>query len=139
MKFFITFTKKKLFLALLILSAVLVIIFNIRASAGRFPDGLTNDHRVTFIESLGLSADDSRVQSKTVIIPRNFSNVYTRYNELQLKAGFDLSKFKGREATLYTYPLSEDRVVNLIVCKGKIIGGDIADTSFNGEMKPLKQ
>lgn len=139
MKFFITLTKKKLFLALLILAAGLIIIFNLRASAIRFPDGSTNTFRMTFIESLGLSADDSKVQSKTVIIPKDFSDVYTRYNDLQLKAGFDLSKYKGKEAVIYSYPLSEERVVHLIVHKGRIIGGDIADTCFDGEMKPLKQ
>lgn len=137
MKFFITFTKKKLFLALLILSGVLLIIFNVRASGNRFPDGSTNTLRMTYIESLGLSPDDSAVQSKSIILPSEFSDVYARYNDLQLKAGFDLSKYKGKEAVIYSYPLSEDRVVHLIVHKGRIIGGDIADTRVDGEMKPL--
>ena len=69
----------------------------------------------------------------------NFGDVYTEYNKLQKKAGFDLYKNRGKNATVFTYVLlyKEDTELHLIICDGEIIGGDIASVKLNGEMKPL--
>lgn len=139
MRLFVTLTKRKLLAAGLFAAIILFVLLSVRSAAISLPDGSTNSLRMEFIESLGLSADDSAVTTKTVIIPKEFSKVYTEYNDLQLKGGFDLSDYKGKEATLYSYPLSEDRIVHLLVHKGRIIGGDVADTRIDGEIKPLKK
>ena len=39
------------------------------------------------------------------IIPKQFSEIYKQYNELQLSCGYDLSGFCGMEATVYTYEI----------------------------------
>ena len=63
-----------------------------------------------------------------------------KYNELQKEAGFDLSNYKGKNVTVYSCPVwNSDKLLNLIVYDGKIIGGDISDVAFDGEMKPLKK
>ena len=66
---------------------------------------------------------------------------------MQLNQGFDLSEYKGKKVTRYTYNVTnyEDEsvgiVADMLVCDGRLIGGDICNTSakdgflvgFNGE------
>ena len=137
MKFFVMLSRKSLgiILAAVIISLLLTMqIFSQKASE---IDGSTNEIRVNYLKSLKLYVDDTQVEAKDIVIPQNFGEVYANYNELQKKSGFDLSKYKGRQATVYTYPLDQNRNVHLIVSDGRIIGGDIADININGEMKPL--
>ena len=138
MRFFITLSRKNLFIILLVM--VFGLILAVQSSAVRMnrPDGSTNAMRVAFLETKGIFAEDSSVTSKNIIIPEEFSDVYEEYNTIQKKAGFDLSRHKGEDAVLYTYPLTENTEAHLIVCKGVIIGGDIASVELGGEMKPLK-
>lgn len=140
MKLFVILNKKNLaiILALLIIGFLLMGEF-LSAQRSGF-DGSTNALRVEYLKSIKLEPDDSEVASKNIIIPERFGEVYENYNLIQRKAGFDLSRYKGKEATLYTYALAgeKDREIHLIVCDGKIIGGDIASLKLNGEMKSLK-
>ena len=78
---------------------------------------------------------------KDIFIPEEFSDVYEGYNELQISQGFDLRGYKAREAQVYTYDVvsvcgehREDTQAHIIVCDGRIIGGDIAGTAIDGEM-----
>ena len=59
---------------------------------------------------------------------------------------FDLEKYKGQTATVYTYNITnykgyENRdciYADLLVCSGKLIGCDVYSSSVsNGFMKPL--
>lgn len=139
MKFFITLSRRHLAVILAVL-IIAFLIFGQLATAKAAPkNGETNALRVEYIKSLGFAPDDSGVTSKNIVIPEDFSKVYKEYNTLQKKAGFDLEDFKGKSATVYTYALSgDDRLVHIIVCDGKIIGGDVAETEIDGEMLPLK-
>lgn len=100
-------------------------------------DGSTNAQRVEYLESLGINVEASDVTFKQTVIPSDFSDVYKQYNKLQKKAGFDLSRYKGKPVKVYTYFLNDTTEVHLIVQNGCIIGGDIADIRLDGEMKPL--
>lgn len=137
MRLFITLTKRNLFIIFLIIILSLSIIVKVSSVGTNMPDGSTNQKRVQYLKSKGISAEDSPVSSKDITIPQEFGSVYNDYNALQQKAGFDLSDYKGKKATLYTYPLYDTTEVHIIVCDGIIIGGDIADIRFGGEMKPL--
>lgn len=104
----------------------------------------TNSERVAFIKSLGLNPDDSNYDNKSVTIPVKFSSVYKNYNALQKQVGYNLENYKGARVTVYTYPVgkikpdnSDEYYVNLMVYKGRIIGGDISSRNFYGEMLPL--
>ena len=81
---------------------------------------------------------------KTVTIPEQFGEVYERYNELQKQQGFDLCRYRSREAVVYTFPVvSVDGVhtdfaeAHVMVCDDIVIGGDLACTALGGEMLPL--
>ncbi len=140
MKFFFTVTKRGLAIALaLIIIAFLAVAraASIKASA---IDGSTHEKRMLYISSLKLSVQEENATSKQTVIPAEFSAVYEEYNKLQKSAGFDLSGYRGKEVTVYTYPLfGEQKNLTLIVYSGNIIGGDICDISVNGNMKALRK
>ncbi len=141
MKLFITLSKKTLciILASLIISLIIIgQLFTIKAGG---IDGSTNALRLEYISGLGYTADETAVSVKEIVIPESFSDVYTEYNRLQQTAGFDLSRYRGDSACVYTYRLSdsEETVINLIVSDNIIIGGDISSVRIDGEMKALER
>lgn len=140
MKLFFTVTKKGLCVAL---SAIVILFlsamwtFSIKASA---IDGSTHARRMVYINSLGIAVDEDNYSSKETVIPTEFQDVYREYNKLQKEAGFDLTSFKGKSVMVYSYPVwGQEKNLTLIVCDGNIIGGDIAETSLDGEMLPLRK
>lgn len=140
MKFYIALTRKNLALILFSLIGVLLLVGWYYSLNKNYPDGSTNTLRVNYISGLGLIADDNSATFKEIIIPQKFNAVYKNYNTLQKEAGFNLSDFKGESATVYTFNIkSSELLVHLIVKDGKIIGGDIADVNFRGDMLPLKR
>ncbi len=101
----------------------------------------TNQDRVSAINSYGFDVLPEAVEVKDIVIPRAFSDVYEKYNQIQIEAGFNLKNYCGSNATIYKYKLknsSDTEYVNLIVCDDIIVGGDITDARLNGEMKPFK-
>lgn len=141
MKLFITLSKKTLCIILASLIILLIIIgqlFTIRAGG---IDGSTNALRLEYLSGLGYAVDETAVSVKQIVIPERFSDVYNEYNRLQQTAGFDLTRYKGDSACVYTYRLSdsEDTVINLIVSDNNIIGGDISSVRIDGEMKALER
>ena len=140
LKLFVILSKKNLAIILAVIIIAFILMGEFLSAKDTQLDGSTNALRVEYLKGLKIEPDDSSVYSKNIIIPDAFDEVYKQYNSLQRKAGFDLSKYKGQEATVYTYGLSgeEGKEVHLIVKDGKIIGGDIASVKLNGEMIPLK-
>lgn len=104
----------------------------------------TSDERADYIHSLGWQTDGTE-EAKEIIIPESFNQVYTDYNKIQTKQGFDLEKHKGKPATIYTYNItnykqSESVIANLIVENGVLIGADLCDTNVeNGFLVALTE
>ena len=98
----------------------------------------TNEDRVAFLNQFGWEVDAEPIEEVTLKIPAEFDKVMNTYNELQKKGGLDLSKYKGREVTRYTYnvlnyPGYDGTVTaNVIVYKNRVIGGDIASSDVSG-------
>lgn len=98
----------------------------------------TNDDRVSFLKQFGWETDGNVVEEVTMKIPREFDKIMTSYNEIQKRSGLDLSKYRGREVTRYTYvinnyPSYDGRVnANIIVYNGRVIGGDISSSDVSG-------
>ena len=138
MKFFFTVTKKSLGITL---SAVIVLFLIAMWSSSlklSVIDGSTHAKRMEYINSLGVEIDEENFTSKETVIPAEFSKVYKEYNKLQKRAGFDLGDYKGKNVTVYSYPLlGENKNLTLLVYDNNIIGGDIAETKINGKMVPL--
>lgn len=139
MKLFLTFSKKSLavLLAAAVMGAVLLgQLLSIRSGGA---DGSTNALRVAYLQGLGYNIDDAAVTHKDVVIPEEFSDVYEKYNRLQRQAGFDLAPYRGKQAEVYTYRLSNDaeNEIHLMVSDGVVIGGDVCSLRIDGEMLPL--
>ena len=103
----------------------------------------TADDRLKFISDLGWIVDEDPVEVRQIAIPQEFDDVYSNYNEIQLSQGYDLTKYAGRSAKRWTYIIrnypdvssDEDYVrINLLVCDGKIIGGDVCSIKLDGFM-----
>lgn len=98
----------------------------------------TNDDRVSFLKQFGWETDGNVVEEVTMKIPREFDKIMTSYNEIQKRSGLDLSKYRGREVTRYTYvinnyPSYDGRVnANIIVYNSRVIGGDISSSDVSG-------
>lgn len=147
MKLYLTFTKKTLFC---ILCAVLLFLFVFskftEAKGVAVKNADSHKKRTDFLSNLGCEIYDEEAKEKVIIIPNEFSDVYENYNDLQKTAGYDLSKYKNEECTVYTYrvkhykPFGDDdyAMANLIVYRGRIIGGDISSAKIDGKMYPLK-
>ncbi len=105
----------------------------------------TDSAREQYLTSLGWEFK-TPCEEKEVQIPQQFNDTYLKYNEIQKQQGFDLEKYKGQSATVYTYNITnykgyENRdcvYADLLVCSGELIGCDVYSTSVsNGFMQPL--
>lgn len=105
----------------------------------------TNEDRVKFLENLGWEIDPEPVAVTEVLIPKDFSDVYRKFNELQIEQGYDLSAYQGEKATIYAYRIRNYTgfdgtvVAELYVVNDHIIGGDIHSLALNGFMHGLKR
>lgn len=145
------FDKKKfLFILIMIALVIFGIILLLGIGGGKShtqkPEGRagTESKREEYLCSLGWQIETPAMSVERVMIPKSFSDVFIRYNELQKSQGFDLSKYAGKEVELYTYKVtnheSRDTVLaELYVYKGKIIGGDVHSSALDGFMSPLKK
>ncbi len=115
----------------------------IYAAGNKNANACTNAQRVSFVKSLGYELLSDTAETKEVNIPTIFSDVYKNYNQLQKKANFDLSQYKGCDVVIYTYNIkapkdySGECVFNMIVYKGRVIGGDISSRQLDGYMLPI--
>ena len=105
----------------------------------------TQEEQISFISQLGLSVEENPSEIKEILIPYDFDQTYTNYNEIQKQAGLNLEFYKGCTAKKWTYTVTnypgyEGKnciKVNLIVYRNRIIGGDICSVELDGFMKGL--
>ena len=103
----------------------------------------TAEDRVAFLAERGWTADAGSEQVQIVHIPEAFPPAFEDYNALQLRQGYDLRDYAGRDCDLYTYAVtnwpdeSQTVLANLYVFRGRVIGGDIHSTNLDGFMVGL--
>jgi len=151
--FVFTFKWNKKVALLIIAIAVLIlcaVIFSIASGGKSAGEGSgtavkTNADRVKYLENRGWHVAENPVEEKNVVIPKEFSKVYETYNKLQLEQGFDLSKYGGLEATIYTYTVENysgyagNVVADLYVLNYRVIGGDVHSLAVDGFMHGLSK
>ena len=107
------------------------------------PSMATNDGRVQFLAALGWEISSSPTESGQVRIPQEQNDVFSRYNELQKTAGYDLSQYAGKTVMRYVYKVNnfpdatKPVYATLLIYKNQVIGGDITNTAANGTMQAL--
>lgn len=93
---------------------------------------------VGFLEQFGWKVETTPVESKTVTIPSEFDKVFAVYNELQKEQGLNLSNYKSKTVTRYTFKVTNypdyDGTVyaNVLVYRNRVIGGDICSADVSG-------
>lgn len=98
----------------------------------------TNEGRIEFLRKFGWEVETTPRDEVNVTIPTEFDSVFSGYNDLQKLQGLDLAKYKKKTVTRYTYVITnypdyEGTVfANLLIYKGKVIGGDICTESGDG-------
>ena len=105
----------------------------------------SNDARVDYLKTLGWEVHAAPAESGQVRIPKESSEVYDRYNDLQKAQGFDLTRFAGKTVDRYVYKVTnypgttEPVYATLLIYKNKVIGGDIINTAPTGAIQGLQK
>ena len=92
----------------------------------------------SFLTQFGWETDGTPLEEVRLKIPAEFDKVMNAYNDLQRNQGLDLSKYRGKEVTRYTFRITNypdykgSVMANVIVYKNKVIGGDICSTDVTG-------
>ncbi len=103
----------------------------------------TNEDRLEFISQFGINVAGEPKESEEFAIPEKFDRVLSEYNEMQKLQGLDLTKYKNKKVTRYTYAVNDYEGydgavnVNLIVYRNTVIGCDISSVEPTGFVKPL--
>ena len=128
---------------IILASAVIISAAIIICSGGRSAPASTTEQRVEYLRALGWEADAASEQGKQIVLPRQLDGVMENYNALQKSQGFDLERYAGLACEVYTYEVTNYPgggavLAQLIVYKGRVIGGDIHSTALDGFMHTLK-
>jgi hypothetical protein len=141
--------KKKLAAIVVAVLAVVALLFVILKNGNSNPKApdepgvsvSTNDARVKFLTDFGWEVTSAPVETQSVLIPVDTTEVYDRYNALQISQGYDLTQYAGKNATRYVYQINnypnatEPVYATLLVYKDQIIGGDITSTAADGAVQ----
>ncbi len=105
----------------------------------------TDEGRMAFIKSLGWQTTGEVIESESFTLPETFDRVLLGYNEIQKDQGLDLSRYRKKRVTRYTYEVTnfdgyEGKVyLNLIVYRGKVIAGDVSSADPMGFVQGLER
>ena len=103
----------------------------------------TNEDRLEFISQFGISVAGEPKESERFAVPETFDIPLSKYNEIQKEQGLDLTKYKNKKVTRYTYSVSDyegydgEVNVNLIIYRNTVIACDISSAEPSGFIKPL--
>ncbi len=96
------------------------------------------DAAAEFLAQFGWVVDAGSVETAEVTIPAEFDKIFAGYNEMQKAQGLDLSKYKSKAVTRYTFTVTNydgyDGTVyaNVLVRRDRVIGGDICSADVSG-------
>lgn len=101
--------------------------------------GETNEERLSYLQSFGWEVEADPTETREVMIPAQFNDVYENYNAMQQAQGFDLRPYAGEVCTQYKYHITnypgETEVFATLLVHGQlVIGGDIACAEVDGFM-----
>ncbi len=100
---------------------------------------------ITYIESHGWEVDPIPTEEVEVTVPDTFDEVYTNYNEIQLRQGFDLTTYQGKLVKrttfiLLNYPDFPDNMrVDVLTHENLIVGADVCSLEIRGMMHGISE
>lgn len=130
---------KKIGLLLIGVILIIIVLKSVIGYISAVTGTVSWEQAAEFLLKYGWETEKGTVQTEEVHIPSNFSEVYERYNAIQRKQGYDLTKYKGEKVLKYTFAITnykdyENVEAHVLTYGGKIIGGDICSTELNGFM-----
>ena len=139
-KLFLMLALSAALVAVLILCIPVQAVTAVSASDGsRVYTGVrSNDDRVNFLKRFGWEVETEPNETVNVTVPEVFDDIFEGYNKLQNEQGLDLSRYRRKTVTRYTYTVINypdyDGVVyaTLLVYRGRVIGGDICSAEADG-------
>ncbi len=95
-----------------------------------------------YLASFGWETAPEPLEIREVRLPEEFDDVYQNYNAIQRGQGFDLTPYAGKRVKRWTFTITNypgepaDGVIraNVLVWRGKIIGGDVCSVRLDGFM-----
>ena len=135
-----------LFICAAVVMAVLIIaVYNKSQKQQAIKPVCNNEQEIiSYIASFGVTVATDSVKVDTVIVPSEFNEVYTNYNKLQIEQGFDLTKYKGKQLTRYTFSVTNysqegfDVFAEILLYDNKVVAADVYSTNVDGFIKALK-
>ena len=102
----------------------------------------TEADRLSLLSRHGYTAKETPIEQATFTLPEEFDRALTAYNELQKEQGLDLTRYKKKTLTRYTYELQSDGsagtvYVNLILFHDRVVAADVCSADPTGFVKPL--
>ena len=103
----------------------------------------TNEDRIAFLSGLGIKTEDTPSEEKSFTLPKSFDRITSSYNEIQKSQGLDLSKYKGKKITRYTYKVTnykdeaKEAYASVFVYRRKIVACDLSVSGDGGAVYPL--
>lgn len=133
-------TKKKIVFTALVLILVTAVLlsFNIFTEKPAELKYCSTEERVGFASSFGWTADPLSEKQTQIVIPDVFEGSADEYNKIQISQGFDLTRYAGQQADLYTYDITDypghekNVYIRLICIENNVVGGDIYCNDFDG-------
>lgn len=104
----------------------------------------TDEDRLKLLTDLGWKTTGEVVEEESFTLPETFDRVLLGYNEIQKDQGLDLTRYRKKKVTRYTYEITnypdyEGRVyANLIVWRGRVIAVDISSADPMGFVRGLE-
>ncbi len=97
-----------------------------------------NKSRVEFISSFGWKPEEEPCSVGEVLIPAEFDEVLSEYNELQKAAGMDLTPYLGKTVKKYSYAVSDypgggEAFATIYVYEGTVIAADVSSHTGGGQ------
>lgn len=126
----------------LFIITVVVLVFLVNFAVNYFKGvfgSVSAEDAAQFLTEYGWEVDMSDCRREEVVIPKIFSEVYERYNALQIRQGYDLAKYKTDTVIQYTFRIKnfdeyKNAYAHVLTKGGKIIGGDICSSDLSGIM-----
>lgn len=107
-------------------------------------DGIrTEGDRTALLSRLGYTVKGGPIEEVSFTLPEEFDRALSGYNELQKESGLDLSRYKKKTLTRYTYELEsyegyEGKVlVNILLFHDRVVAGDVCSADPTGFVRPL--
>ena len=113
--------------------------------AGVVYEGIrTEGDRLSLLTSLGLHVKgEGPMEEVSFTLPEELDRALAGYNELQRQQGFDLSRYKKKTLTRYTYELTDYEgyegtvYANILLFRDRVVAGDICSADPAGFVRPL--